>query len=241
MAAGTPGAILFDLDGTLTDPFEGITLSIRHAMERLGRIAPAAEDLRWCIGPPLLDAFKVLLATEDEATAWQAVALYRERYTTVGKFENRVIGGIPEVLEELAGAGWFLSLATSKPRTYSGDILDHFGLRRYFRAAHGSELDGRNADKPDLIRHILAHEALDPAHTVMIGDRSHDIVGARANRVASIGVLWGYGDRAELEGAGADRIAEKPEDIPELASEILGRGVAGRDVDSISERGRISN
>jgi phosphoglycolate phosphatase len=225
-------AVLFDLDGTMTDPFEGITRSIQYALEKLGRIAPAADDLRWCIGPPLLGAFKILLETEEEAAPLQAILLYRERYTTVGKFENRVIDGVPEALQRLADAGFFLSVATSKPRTYSGDILDHFGLRRYFDAAHGSELDGRNADKADLIRYIILSESLDPTRTVMVGDRMHDIVGAMANRVASVGVLWGYGDRAELQGAGAARIAERPEDLPGHASALI-ETAASESVDSI--------
>jgi phosphoglycolate phosphatase len=105
-------------------------------------------------------------------------------------------------------------VATSKPKSYTLDILDHFDLARHFDAVHGSELDGRNADKADLIRHILRHEGIAPDRAVMIGDRSHDVVGAKANKVASIGVLWGYGDRAELEGAGASLIAQRPEDLP---------------------------
>jgi phosphoglycolate phosphatase len=209
-------AVLFDLDGTMTDPFEGITRSIQYALEKLGRIAPSADDLRWCIGPPLTEGFKVLLETEDAAAIGKAILLYRERYTTVGKFENRVIKGIPQALETLADTGCRLIVATSKPRSYTLDILDHFDLARHFDAVHGSELDGRNSEKTDLIRHIILQEAVEPATAVMIGDRLHDIIGANANEVASIGVLWGYGDRAELEGAGADRIAERPEDLPVL-------------------------
>jgi phosphoglycolate phosphatase len=207
-------ALLFDLDGTMTDPFEGITGSIRYALEKLGRVAPVADDLRWCIGPPLVHAFKVLLETEDETLAGQGVLFYRERYIAIGKFENRVIDGIPQTLEMLADTGYRLVVATSKPKSYTLDILDHFDLARHFDAVHGSELDGRNADKADLIRHILRHEGIAPDRAVMIGDRSHDVVGAKANKVASIGVLWGYGDRAELEGAGASLIAQRPEDLP---------------------------
>lgn len=206
-------AVLFDLDGTMTDPFEGITRSIQYALEKLGRIAPAADDLRWCIGPPLTEGFKILLETEDAAAIGRAILLYRERYTTVGKFENRVIDGIPQALEAFADAGYRLIVATSKPRSYTLDILDHFDLARHFDAVHGSELDGRNSDKADLIRHIIQQEVVEPAAAIMVGDRMHDIVGASANKVASIGVLWGYGDRAELEGAGASRIAERPEDL----------------------------
>jgi phosphoglycolate phosphatase len=213
-------AVLFDLDGTMTDPFEGITRSIQYALEKLGRIAPAADDLRWCIGPPLTEGFKVLLETEDAAAIGRAIQLYRERYTTVGKFENRVIDGIPQTLEGFADAGYRLIVATSKPRSYTLDILDHFDLARHLDAVHGSELDGRNSDKADLIRHIVRQEAVESAAATMIGDRLHDIVGANANGIASIGVLWGYGDRAELEGAGAGRIAERPEDLPALVESM---------------------
>ena len=215
-------ALLFDLDGTLTDPFVGITRSILYAMEKLGRLVPAGEDLRWCIGPPLKSAFRTLLDTDDEAAADQAVRLYRERYSTIGKFENSLIQGIPELLATLAGEGYFLSVATSKLKTYAGDIIDHFDLRRYFHVLHGSELDGRNAAKGDLVRHILTTEQIDAANTIMIGDRSHDIVGASANGVAAIGVLWGYGDRPELERAGAARIASRPEELPHLVRAMLG-------------------
>jgi phosphoglycolate phosphatase len=213
-------AVLFDLDGTMTDPFEGITRSIQYALEKLGRIAPAADDLRWCIGPPLTEGFKVLLGTEDAAAIGRAIQFYRERYTTVGKFENRVIDGIPQTLEGFADAGYRLIVATSKPRSYTLDILDHFDLARHLDAVHGSELDGRNSDKADLIRHIVRQEAVESAAATMIGDRLHDIVGANANEIASIGVLWGYGDRAELEGAGAGRIAEQPEDLPALVESM---------------------
>jgi phosphoglycolate phosphatase len=226
MPRDSRSAVLFDLDGTMTDPFEGITRSIQYALEKLGRTAPVADDLRWCIGPPLVHGFKILLETEDEAEPNRAILLYRERYTTVGKFENRVIDGIPQALETLAESGHRLIVATSKPRSYTLDILDHFDLARHFDAVHGSELDGRNSEKTDLIRHIIQQEAVHPANAIMIGDRSHDIVGANANKVASIGVLWGYGDRAELEGAGAGRIAGRPEDLPALV-EGMKTAIAG--------------
>ena len=117
--------------------------------------------------------------------------------------------------------GYFLSVATSKLKTYAGDIIDHFDLRQYFQVLHGSELDGRNAEKGDLVAHILATERLDPANAVMIGDRSHDIVGASANGAASIGVLWGYGDLPELTAAGATRIAAAPAELPAIVGEVL--------------------
>ncbi|HVW56064.1 MAG TPA: HAD hydrolase-like protein [Rhizobiaceae bacterium] len=213
--------VLFDLDGTLTDPFVGITSSIRHAMEKLGRVAPASEDLRWCIGPPLKGAFMRLLDTSDEQMADEAVRLYRERYRTVGKFENSVIEGIPEALDKLRGGGFQLFVATSKLASYAGDILDHFGLRQYFAALYGSQADGTHADKEDLIHNLLTVESIPSGRAVMIGDRSPDVVGAKANGLPAIGVLWGYGDREELVGAGAIRIAELPEEIPAMLRDIF--------------------
>ena len=221
MAAGARTAVLFDLDGTLTDPFVGISRSVQYAMEKLGWPVPAADDLRWCIGPPLKLAFARLLDTDDETAMDEAVRLYRERYAMVGKFENRLIDGIPEILSALSARGHFLSVATSKLKTFAGDIVDHFDLGRYFDALHGSELDGRNAMKGDLVGHILATERIEPANAIMIGDREHDIQGAAANGVAAIGVLWGYGDRMELEQAGAVWIATRPSELPELVERVL--------------------
>ena len=218
---GAGRTILFDLDGTLTDPFVGITSSIRYALEKLGRVAPMAEDLRWCIGPPLKGAFLTLLDTSDEELADEAVRLYRERYMAIGKFENRVIDGIPRMLEALRDEGYPLFVATSKLASYANEILDHFGLRPYFSALYGSQADGTHADKTDLIRNLLAVESIPPDRAVMIGDRSHDVVGAKANNVPAVGVLWGYGNRPELAGAGAIRIAELPDEIPAMLRGIF--------------------
>ncbi|TWG99046.1 phosphoglycolate phosphatase [Mesorhizobium sp. J18] len=211
-------AILFDLDGTLTDPFIGITRSIQYAMEALGRAAPAADDLRWCIGPPLHASFPKLLGTDDQALVEEAVRLYRERYSDIGKFENSLIEGIPETLSRLADGGHQMFVATSKLSTYANEIIEHFGLRKYFKALYGSGLDGRHADKTELIAHLLESESLDPERCTMIGDRSHDVLGANANKTRSIGVLWGYGDRQELESAGAGLIVERPQELPGLVA-----------------------
>lgn len=205
-----PGILLFDLDGTLTDPFEGITRSIVYAMEKLGRTAPAADDLRWCIGPPLGFSFARLFETDDSALIDQAVGYYRERYSVTGKFENRLIQGVEDTLDDLASDGFRIVVATSKLKTYAVDIVEHFGLSRHISVVYGSELDGRNASKGDLIGHVLASEARAAADALMIGDRHHDIFGARENGVAGIGVLWGFGDKVELTEAGAASIAETP-------------------------------
>ncbi len=217
-------AVLFDLDGTLTDPFVGITRSMQYALERLGYPIPVAESLRIHIGPPLQVTFPKLLASTDIALAAECLRLYRERYADVGKFENTIIPGIAEVVSDLSRQGYFLAVATSKLETYSREIVAHFGLAPFFGEIHGSQLDGSRADKGELIRHIVAAEGIDPARSVMIGDRLHDVVGAAKNGMKAIGVLWGFGDRAELEAAGAATIAAAPADLPKLIDGFLGAG-----------------
>ncbi len=204
--------VLLDLDGTLTNPKVGITTSIRHAMTELGRPLAPEVDLDWCIGPPLVDAFTRLLGG-DRARAADGVAAYRARYGTLGLYENEVYPGIPELLARLVADGRTLVLATSKPRVFAARILDHFGLTGFFRAVHGSELDGTRVHKTDLLPWILAEEALDAATTVMVGDREHDVLGARAARVATIGVTWGFGSRDELTTAGARALVDTPADL----------------------------
>ncbi len=205
---------LFDLDGTLTNPKTGITRSVQYALERLGRPVPHADDLTWMIGPPLVASFTELLGSPAEVP--EAVRLYRERYGDVGLFENEVYAGIPALLQNLQDRGIRLYLATSKPHVFARQILDHFELSRFFIEIYGSELDNRNADKRDLIRHILDQERFDPARAVMIGDRKHDAIGAKANGIATIGVTWGYGSREELLDAGAACLVDAPHELPEL-------------------------
>lgn len=207
--------VLFDLDGTLTDPKIGITGSIRHAMRELGRPLGEGVDLDWCIGPPLIDAFARLLGG-DRTLAEAGVAAYRARYGTVGLYENAVYAGIPELLGALVGDGRRLVLATSKPRVFAARILEHFGLDRHFAAIHGSELDGTRVHKTDLLPWILEVEAIDRASAVMIGDREHDVIGARAAGVATIGVRWGYGHDDELVRAGAARVVDRVADLAPL-------------------------
>lgn len=205
--------VLFDLDGTLTDPFEGITRSIQYALEKMGAEAPETSALRWCIGPPLWESFRVLLGIEDKSELDRAVAFYRERYTVTGLFENNLIGGIPELLADLTGAGLRLHVCTSKPHAYAGRIVEHFGLMRFFGKVYGAELDGTRSAKAELIAHVLAEEGIASSATAMIGDRKHDLIGANANGVTGIGVLWGYGSREELEAEKPLLIAESPAEI----------------------------
>ena len=208
--------ILFDLDGTLTDPKIGITRSIQYALGKLGRTVPSCDDLTWCIGPPLLGSLQQLLDCDDLAPAHEALALYRERFSVVGKFENTVYPDIPELLKSLREQGFQLFLATAKPDVYARDILEHFQLSSYFSGIYGSTLSGELTNKGELIHHIMQREGLQKAHMLMIGDRRHDVLGAKSCSVKSLGVLYGYGGRQELVGAGADFLAETPLEILEI-------------------------
>ena len=205
--------LLFDLDGTLTNPFTGITRCIQHALAALGRPVPAADQLGWCIGPPLKQSLATLLGAEHAHQADEALEKYRERFGSVGLFENEVYPGIKDALAELRGQGHRLSVATSKPTVFARRIIDHFGLVEFFVTVEGCELDGTRGDKTSLIAYVLQHEGMDPSDAVMIGDREHDIIGARANGVPGIGVLWGFGSREELDGAGAFTSVETPRDL----------------------------
>ena len=202
--------LLFDLDGTLTNPFLGITNCIRHALEQMGCNPPPAQDLTWCIGPPLKESFHGLLNTEDPRHAEKAVAHYRERFGSVGLFENEVYPGVRECLETLTSNDYRLSVATSKPHVYAKRILEHFELAHFFQSIDGSELDGTRTHKGELLDFILKRDNLDAASTLMIGDRKHDMIGAQENSVTPLGVLWGYGSREELESNGASTVVESP-------------------------------
>lgn len=191
--------ILFDLDGTLTDPREGITRSIQYALAKLGIDEPDLRKLEHFIGPPLLQAFMQYYAF-DEARAWQAVNFYRERFKVTGLYENEVFEGVIELLQTLEAQGRHLYIATSKPWEFAREIARHFNFARHFKVIYGSELDGTRTNKVELIAHILEQEGLDPANTLMIGDRKHDLIGARSNGLDCVAVGYGFGGREELEG-----------------------------------------
>lgn len=195
--------LLFDLDGTLTDPFDGITRSIVHALHCLDRPSPDPQELRWCIGPSLRISFAKLLDTTDAQLVETAVVKYRDRFGRIGLYENKIYNGIPQILQTLVDDGHSLYVATAKPTHYAQKILQYFGLQIFFNRIYGSELDGTRSDKADLIAHILNSEALFLPDVVMIGDHAQDMIGAVKNGVAAIGVLWGYGAKDELDQAGA--------------------------------------
>jgi phosphoglycolate phosphatase len=190
--------ILFDLDGTLTDPREGITRSIQYALAKLGVDEPDLQKLEHFIGPPLLQAFMQFYHF-DEAKAWEAVNFYRERFKVTGLYENEVFEGVIELLQTLESQGRHLYVATSKPWEFAREIARHFDFAKHFKVIYGSELDGTRTNKVELIRHLLDEEGLDPAQTLMIGDRKHDLIGAKANGLDVVAVGYGFGSREELE------------------------------------------
>jgi phosphoglycolate phosphatase len=200
--------LLFDLDGTLTDPEQGITRCIQHAVTSLGWPAPPRESLHRYIGPPLRQTFATLLGTDDDVLIRSAITHYRERFSEVGLYENEVYVDVPGSLQRLREDGHRLWVATSKPEIYARRIIDHFGLTPHFQRVHGSELSGERADKTDLIAHVLKLERLQPNTVFMIGDRAPDITGGRANGTRTIGVLWGYGSEQEIRGAKPDVVVD---------------------------------
>ena len=209
--------ILFDLDGTLTDPGMGITNSVMHALAHFGITVTDRSELYRFIGPPLIDSFMDYYGlTEDEAV--EAVVVYREYFADKGWVENTVYEGIEEMLSELVTAGKVLLVATSKPQIFADKILIHFGLDKYFTHICGVALQApRGYSKADVIREALAKAGVvDLTTAVMVGDRHHDIDGAKAVGLDSIGVLYGYGDRAEHEAAGADAIVESVAELRKL-------------------------
>jgi phosphoglycolate phosphatase len=203
--------IYFDLDGTLTDPKPGITRSIQYALRKLDREVPSEDALTWCIGPPLRASFVTLLG--DDSLADRGVAFYRERFADIGLYENAVYPDIEHVLAGLARPGRRLFVATSKPAVYAKRIIEHFKLAHHFETVFGSELDGTRVHKGELLAYAIDIARTDPARSIMIGDRSHDIVGAKQNAMDAIGVTYGYGSPEELIDAGASHICATPRDI----------------------------
>ena len=171
---------------------------------------PADRELERFIGPPLHETFAALLGPGGGHRVNEAITHYRERFASTGMFENAVYPGIREALAQLRDAGATLYVATSKPGKFAVPIIEHFDLADFFHSIHGSELDGTRSNKGELIAHLLKTESLPPGATTMVGDRMHDVVGARANGVLTVGVLWGYGSHEELAAAGADVLCPEP-------------------------------
>jgi len=207
--------IFFDLDGTLINSQPGILHSMRYALTALQRDIPSDEELRRVIGPPLRGAMKVLLHTDDSELIESGVRLYREEYGRNGVLNNYVYDGVPEMLVTLSER-FSLFVVTSKARVYAEKIVEHLEWSKYFTGVYGPELDGRFDKKGDLIAHIMQERELLSTSVVMVGDREHDIIAAAANKLSSIGVLYGYGSREELVAAGAGQIVDSPGEVAAL-------------------------
>ena len=210
-----PNCIFFDLDGTLTDSGPGIVASVAYALRKLGVEPPEPEQLRPFIGPPLLWSFSHFYGFDEEKSK-EAVRLYREYFTAGGMFENSVYPGIPDALDRLRAAGFRLAAATSKPELFSRQIISHFGLDGYFETICGASMDETRTDKADVICYAMDTLGVAPEESLMVGDREHDVLGAKAVGLPCLGVLWGYGSREELTNAGASLLAETPEDMAGL-------------------------
>jgi phosphoglycolate phosphatase len=205
--------VFFDLDGTLTDSKEGIWNCIRYSLHELGRPYPSEIEVNDFIGPPLRSTFKKLLCTNDEIMIEKALAFYRERFSTVGLFENIIYPGIEELLSTLNKNSFNLYVVTTKPKIYADRIIKHFQLYPWFNDVYSTELDGRFDNKAELIEFVLDHLNLAIEATVMIGDRGEDIVAGKANRTRTIGVTYGYGSDSEITTSAPDYICSSPSEI----------------------------
>lgn len=206
--------LLFDLDGTLTDSTEGILKCLAYALERMGYEVP--EDTNKFLGPPLRQSLTEFLGMSMEQ-ADEAVRIFRERYSVVGLFENRVYDGIPGMLERLKSGGKRLMVATSKAEIYAVRIFEKFGLAQYFEIVGGAELDGSRDYKDEVIEYVLAKAGITDRSTVlMIGDRRQDVLGAHKTDIECMGILWGFGSMEEFMQAGADYIARTPQEAADM-------------------------
>lgn len=206
-------AILFDLDGTLTDSGEGIINSVIPALEHYGIAIPSREELRVFVGPPLHDTFLRFGVPADQLD--NATEIYRSRYIPIGKFENAPYPGIPELLETLKAQGHKLFVATSKPELMAVEILEHFDLARYFDRICGASMDTSRSSKEAVIAYLLEQNG-SAENMVMVGDTKYDVIGAKAHGIPTIGVSWGYGEIDEMLEAGAAAIAHTTQELSEL-------------------------
>lgn len=208
--------ILFDLDGTLTDPMVGITRSVQHALRAYGIEEEDLKKLYPFIGPPLKDSFMKYYGF-PEAQAEEAIEKYREYFRVTGIFENKVYDGIEDMLRELKARDGILLVATSKPEEFAMQILEHFHLSQYFDYVCGASMDEKRVKKGEVIGYALERAGIGQVdEAVMVGDREHDVIGAHENGMDCVGVLFGYGSREELEEAGAGETAGTVEELQEI-------------------------
>lgn len=215
--------ILFDLDGTLTDSMEGITKCVQYSLHYFGIEVQDRKELLPFIGPSLYESFRNFYQFDD-SMANKAVEKYRERFSNIGIFENKVYEGIPEMLKKLCDEGYTLAVATSKPEVYANRVVEKYDLKQYFNVVVGSELDGLRSKKAEVIQEVFQRLTIDQEQkkrTVMVGDRSQDIIGAKTCCIPSIGVKYGYAHEHELELAGADFVVETVSELQQFLLESL--------------------
>jgi phosphoglycolate phosphatase len=212
--------IFFDLDGTLTDPKQGITRCINHALVSLGKSQIDEDDLQQYIGPPLRSSFKKLLCSNDVSLIEKAVELYRERFSDVGIFENNVYPGIAELLANLCDGSIRLYVATAKPKIYADRIIEHFQLTRYFQYIYGSGLDSSFNDKVKLVEFIMNQTKLIHEETAIVGDRKDDVAAGKQNGIRTIGVTYGYGSKQEIAESNPDYICHSLSDLRNIVFNI---------------------
>jgi phosphoglycolate phosphatase len=220
-------SVLLDLDGTLVDSQPGIFASCLAALRALGHDPGDALDIRRVIGQPLEDIMQALLEARGDDRIDEAVAAYRQHYGESGLFGSEPYPGISAALDDMRRAGLRVYLATSKREVFARRILENLKLATCFDGIYGSVPGGRLDHKPELLAHILSEQDIRASHSVMVGDRRHDIAGAHAVKMRGLGVLWGYGCRGELEAAGADRLVERAADLPQVVLSMLGGEIDG--------------
>ncbi len=213
--------ILFDLDGTLTDPGLGITNSVAYALKKFNITVSDRTELYKFIGPPLQNSFKQFYGFDENETI-EAVEYYREYFTNTGIYENKLYDGIEEILKSLKNDCKKIILATSKPETFAIRILELFSIKKYFDFVVGATMDGTRSEKADIIKYALEkNKIVDLNSTIMVGDRKHDVLGAKTNGIDTIGVLFGYGSKEELVDAGAKYLAKLPGDILKIVTVLM--------------------
>ena len=217
----TSHSVLLDLDGTLIDSQPGIVASCLAALRALGHKPDEALDVKRFIGPPIEDVMQFLLQSYGDDRVGEAVVAYRQHYGESGLLGSEPYPGIRSALQQMRQAGLRIYLATSKREAFARRILQHVGLAAYFDGIYGSVPSGQLDHKPELLAHILSEQKIPASRSLMVGDRRHDIVGAHAVGMRSLGVFWRYGNRDELETAGADQLVESPSDLPRAVLSIL--------------------
>jgi len=207
--------IIFDLDGTLSESAEGITKSVQYMLEKFGIIEPDLKKLECFIGPPITVSLKSLYGFDDDK-AWQGVMYYRERFEKKGIYENRPYDGVENMLKKLKAAGKTLAIATSKPQPQTEIIIRRYGFDKYLDCVIGPDPKSKTTTKSDVVSYVIDRLGCDKNATVMVGDKHHDINGAKDNGIKSIGVLYGYGSKQELEESGADVIVDSVAELEEI-------------------------